>query len=43
MQNIIEKRIESFEKIMDKVSMPIALLCGAYLIGRTLVSFVFGI
>jgi hypothetical protein len=43
MQNIIEKRIERFEKIMDKASMPIALLCATYLIGRTLVSLVFGI
>lgn len=43
MQNIIEKRIERFEKIMDKASMPMVLLCATYLIGRTLVSFVFGI
>ena len=41
--NTLDKSIEKFEKIMDKVSMPIALICATYLIGRTLVSFVFGI
>lgn len=38
-----EKSIERFEKIMDKVSMPMVLLCATYLIGRTLASFVFGV
>jgi hypothetical protein len=38
-----EKSIERFEKIIDKVSMPMVLLCATYLIGRTLASFVFGV
>lgn len=41
--NIIDKKIETFEKVMDKVSMPIALLGASFLIGRAIVSFVFGI
>lgn len=41
--NTLDKSIERFEKIMDKASMPIALICATFLIGRTLVSFVFGI
>jgi hypothetical protein len=43
MERIIEKNIERFEKFMDKISMPIALLGTAFLIGRVLVSFIFGI
>ena len=39
----IDKSIERFEKFMDKVSMPIALICATFLIGRMLVSFIFGI
>ena len=41
--NTLDKSIERFEKIMDKASMPIALICATFLIGRTLVSFIFGI
>jgi hypothetical protein len=37
------KTIERFERTMDKVSMPIVILCGVFLIGRVLMSFVFGI
>ena len=43
MERILDKSIERFEKFMDKVSMPIALSCTAFLIGRVLVSFIFGI
>jgi hypothetical protein len=43
MQNFIDKKIERFESVMDKASMPIALLCTSFLIGRVLVSFIFGI
>jgi hypothetical membrane protein len=39
----IDKSIERFEKFMDKVSMPIALICTTFLIGRALLSFIFGI
>ncbi len=39
----IENKIETFEKIMDKASMPIALLGSAFLIGRVIASFVFGV
>jgi len=35
--------IEKFEKFMDKVSMPIVVVCGIYLFGRVLVSFVFNV
>ncbi len=41
--NNINKRIETLERITDKASMPMVLLCATYLIGRTLVSFIFGI
>ena len=43
METKIERSIERFEKFMDKVSMPIALSCTAFLIGRALLSFIFGI
>ncbi len=39
----IENKIETFEKIMDKASMPVVLLGSAFLIGRALLSFIFGI
>ena len=35
--------IEKFERVMDKISMPIVVVCGIYLFGRVLVSFVFNI
>lgn len=35
--------IEKFEKFMDKISYPTAIVCGVFLITRVLVSFVFGI
>jgi len=38
--NNIDKK---FEKFMDKVSMPLLVLCASFLIGRTLVSLIFGI
>jgi hypothetical protein len=37
------KAIEKFEKIMDKITMPIIYLSGSYLITRILVSFVFNV
>ena len=37
------ERIEKFENIMDKISEPIAIVCCVCLVGRVLVSFVFGI
>jgi hypothetical protein len=37
------KLIEKFEKFMDKISMPATIVCGAFLIGRVLVSFVFNV
>jgi hypothetical protein len=43
METKIDKSIERFEKFMDKVSMPIALICTTFLIGRALLSFIFGI
>jgi hypothetical protein len=41
--NRVMKTILKFEKIMDKVSEPIAYVCCVCLVGRVLVSFVFGI
>jgi hypothetical protein len=41
--NSIDEKFKRFEKFMDKVSMPLAVLCASFLIGRTLVSFIFGI
>ncbi len=35
--------IEKFERVMDKISMPIVCVCGGYLIIRVLVSFVFNV
>lgn len=43
MQNFIDKKIERFESVMEKVSMPFALLFTSFLIGRVLVSVLFGI
>lgn len=43
METKIEKSIERFEKFMDKISMPFVVLSGAFLIGRVLLSFIFGI
>jgi hypothetical protein len=37
------KFIEKFEKFMDKISMPATIVCGVFLIGRVLVSFVFNV
>ena len=39
----IEKSIERFERVMDKISMPIALLGTIFLIGRAIASFVFDV
>ena len=41
--NRVMKTILKFEKFMDKVSEPIAYVCCVCLVGRVLVSFVFGI
>ena len=41
--NTLDKNIANFEKIMNKASIPIALFGSTFLIGRTLVSFLFGI
>ena len=43
MEKIIDRSIERFEKFMDKISMPFVVLSGAFLIGRVLLSFIFGI
>ena len=37
------KLIEKFENFMDKISMPSVIVCGVFLIGRVLVSFVFNV
>ena len=37
------KTIQKFENIMDKVSEPITYICCVCLIGRVLLSFMFGI
>ena len=35
--------MKDFEKFMDKITYPIAIVCCVYLVGRVLVSFVFDI
>lgn len=39
----MEKIINKFELVMEKITIPILFVCCVYLIGRVLVSFVFGI
>jgi hypothetical protein len=37
------KLIEKFENIMDKLSMPMTLICGGLLFARVIASFVFNV
>ena len=41
--NTTDKNFKKFENVMDKISMPLALLGTSFLIGRVLVSVLFGI